>query len=337
MSTQPTLSMPAWFSNAACSIVNAKRPLWQYELLGQIFSDAVDQVASIDPPFAGEQMPDAATFDTFGFYCLGFVERLANNLESMNPVITREVDTVANGGMHMFGDVAAKMGESYLQAKQMVQEAKRLPVHCEGMIPRSAWRRELEGYMVKIKEDLCDMASQGMLIHESIGESILARVRQAQKRVQDGEDCVLDLNLRFSFEADMFNEHLQDFIDCMDAMERAIEARHQVNKAAINYGVPRAGRIYLHQSLTNPDLVTVTVKLDGEGSAALTSRWKMLQSYVCIREVQVCDLRRAEACVRSLMDAHQSTSLPTAYQIPAAKASELIYRVAQLYSFPSMT
>lgn len=339
MSAQPMLSVPAWFSNAARAILVAKRPLWQYELLGQVLTDAVDQMAGIEVSGLAEpaEMVDAVTFDCFGNHCLQLVEQLATNLERMNPVIAQEVEVISEGGMHAFGEVAAKMGETFLLAKKLSKDVEKLPVRCVDMAHRSVWRRELEACMVRVRNDLRDLAVLSVQIHESIGDEILAKVRQTQRRIENEEPCVLDLNLRFPFDSDKFNDDLQGFIDCLDVMNRVLEAKVHISKAAINYGVPRPGRISLHQSLSDPDLVTVTVRPDGEGSAALTSPWKMLQSFVCIREVRVGDLRRAEACMRTLLDPFQGSSFPTTYQIPAAEASELIYRVEQLYPFPSTT
>ncbi|NEX61930.1 hypothetical protein [Noviherbaspirillum galbum] len=336
MSTQPTVSVPAGFSDAARAIVAARRPCWQYELLGQILCDAVEEAATMDPP-GPVSMPAETSFPSFGSYCLELVERLASNLESMNPAIAEEVTQIANGGMHAFGKVASSMTETYLQARQLAHEIARLPTRSADLTPRPAWRRELEGYMVKVKEDLCDMAAQSLLIHESIGESIMARVRSAQKRTQAGEPCVLDLNLRFCFESSTFNEHLQQFIDCLDMMSRVLDAKIGITKTSLQHGTPQPGRICLYQSLFDADLVAVTVRCDGEESAALTVPWKMLRSYACIREARVYDVRRAEACVRSLLEPHHTTGVPVTYQLPVAEASELVRRVAQLYALPSMS
>lgn len=339
MSTQPfSLTTPAWFSDAARSILEARRPLWQYELLGQILCDAVDQASTMQVPDSGASMPAAVSFPGFGAYCLEMVERLANNLESMNPVIAEEVEQIAQGGMHAFGTIAAKMAETYLEGKQIEREVGGLAVRCADLTPHTAWRRELESYMARVKKDLCDMAARALLIHQSIGESILARVRQTQHRVEaGGEDgCILDLNLRFSFESDTFNEHLQLFINCVDTMNRVVDAKIRIARSPVQYGVPRPGKIYLYQDLFDADVVAVAAHYDEGAQPVIPASGTTVPSWVCIREVQVADLSRAEACVRVLFDAHRTVSFPMTYQLPAAEASELILRVSQLYSLPTM-
>jgi hypothetical protein len=337
MSTQPSVSVPASFSEAARAIVAAKRPLWQYELLGQILSDSVERAVAVQSPEPAGNVAGETTFPSFGNYCLDLVERLASNLESMNPVIAKEVNEIAQGSMPAYSRVAAGMGETYLRGRRLAQEAAGLPIQCAEMMPRPAWRRELESHMAKVKADLCDMAAQSLLIYESIGDSILARVRQTQKRALDEEGSVLDLNLRFSFESDTFNDHLQDFINCLDVMNMALDAKARTTRLAAGDGSPRPGKIYLYQSLFDPDMVIVTVGYDGEQNPVASPSTMLLQSYVCIREARVYDVHRAEACVRSLFDAHQAAGAPATYQIPAAEASEIVHRVTQLYSLPSMS
>jgi hypothetical protein len=347
MSTHPSsLTTPAWFSEAARTIVEARRPLWQYELLGQVLCDAVEQASTMAVPVPENAAPLPATvsFPSFGSYCLELVERLANNLESMNPVIAEEVEQIAHGGMHAFGNIAARMAEAFLVGRQIEREVSGLAVRCADLTPHTAWRRELERYMAKVKNDLCEMAARALLIHQSIGESILARVRQTQHRVEAGSDegCILDLNLRFSFETDTFNEHLQLFINCIDMMNRVVDARARIARSPVQYGLARPGKIFLYQDLFDADVVAVSSRYDDGHNTALASSTspaasaKATPSYVCIREVQVADLSRAEACVRALLDAYQTATFPITYQLPAAEASELILRVSQLYSLPSM-
>jgi hypothetical protein len=342
MSTHPSsLTTPAWFSEAARSIVEARRPLWQYELLGQVLCDAVEQASTMAVPESTVSMPATVSFPSFGSYCLELVERLANNLESMNPVIAEEVEHIAHGGMHAFGNIAARMAEAFLVGRQIEREVSGLAVRCADLTPHTAWRRELESYMARVRNDLCEMASRALLIHQSIGESILARVRQTQHRVEAGgeEGCILDLNLRFSFEVDTFNEHLQLFINCIDTMNRVVDARIRIARSPVQYGLARPGKIFLYQDLFDADVVAVSSRYDeghDKASAASASPAKAMPSYVCIREVQVADLSRAEACVRALLDAYQTATFPITYQLPAAEASELILRVSQLYSLPTM-
>lgn len=326
--------------------------MWQYELLGQVLSDAVERAVAIEAPESGTAVAAETSFPSFGNYCLDLVERLASNLESMNPVIAREINDIAQGNMQAYARVAAGMGETYLRGRRLALEATGMPVHCTELMPRAAWRRELESHMAKVKADLSDMAEQSLLIYEGIGDSILARVRQTQKRSLDEGMSVLDLNLRFCFESDTFNEHLQDFINCLDVMNMALDAKVRTTRAAVKDGSPRPGRMYLHQSLFDPDMVAVTIRHDGDPNVALTPPWTIPQSYVCIREARVYDVHRAEACIRSLLDAYQTAdppcdapaasmvpapvASPVIYQLPAAEASALVLRVAQLYSLPSM-
>jgi hypothetical protein len=354
MSTHPSsLTTPAWFSEAARTIVEARRPLWQYELLGQVLCDAVDQAGTMAVPDSAVSVPASVSFPGFGSYCLELVERLANNLESMNPVIAEEVEQIAHGGMHAFGNIAAKMAEAFLVGRQLEREVNGLSVRCAELTPHTAWRRELEGYMAKVKNDLCEMASRALLIHQSIGESILARVRQTQHKVEAGSEdgCILDLNLRFSFETDTFNDHLQLFINCIDTMNRVVDARILIARSPVQYGLARPGKIFLYQDLFDADVVSVGSRYDdGQDTASAssssslpsvslrlpTSPAKSMPSYVCIREVHVADLSRAEACVHALLDAYRTATFPVTYQLPATEASELILRVSQLYSLPSM-
>jgi hypothetical protein len=334
MSANPSLLLPASFSNAACAIFYAHRRWWQYELLGQVLVDAIDQQNSVSETELETVIPVRVPAEEVASLYKRLVQGIQDNIENLTLLFDQDSEGIAQGNLDSFERVAAKARYGYLRAKDLAIEASRLPVKHNDLKMCLEWRLELDGYMEEIKDYFCELTSKNLLIHEGVGEAILARVRQTQQAQHHSpSDPQADLDLQFSFTIDFseYELHLAPYANCLNKMSKVLAAVIQVASASAHHGSARPGKLCLHQHLFESNLVAVTSRFNTQDSAAIMTPWKMLQSYVCVAEVNVSDLRRVEACVRSLLESHRSAGSPATYQIDPDEAAELIARVSQLY------
>jgi hypothetical protein len=331
MSANPSLLLPASFSNAACGIFYAHRRWWQYELLGQVLVDAIDQQNAVSDTELEPVIPVRVPAEEVASLYKRLVQGIQDNIEGLTLLFDRDSEGIAQGNLDSFERVAAKARYGYLRAKDLALEATRLPVKHNDLKMCLEWRLELDGYMEEIKDYFCELTSKNLLIHEGVGEAILARVRQTQQQSPSDPQAELDLQFSFTIDFSEYEAHLAPYATCLNKMSKVLAAVIQVASASVHHGNARPGKLCLHQHLFEANLVAVTSRFTTQDSAAIMTPWKMLQSFVCIAEVNVSDLRRVEACVRSLLEAHRTSGSPATYQISPDEAAELISRVSQLY------
>jgi hypothetical protein len=331
MSANPSFLLPASFSTAACAIYSGHRRWWQYELLGQVLVDAIDQQNAVSGHDIDTRPITYVPADEVASYYKRLVQGIQDNIEGLTLLFEQDDDGIAQGDLASFERVAAKARYGYLRAKDLAMEAARLPVKHHDLKMCLEWRLELDGYMEEIKTYLCELTAKNLLIHEGVGEAILARVRQAQWQAPSGGQAELDLQFSFTIDFSEYDSHLAPYAVCLNKMSRVLAAVIQVSTAAMQSGTARPGKICLHQHMFRPDVVAITGRFDTQDSAAIVTPWKMLQSYVCISEIGVSDLRRADACIRVLLESHRASSCPTTYTIDPKEAADLISRVSQLY------
>ncbi|NEX62550.1 hypothetical protein [Noviherbaspirillum galbum] len=329
MPSGPSSAIPATFSDTARLIYAARRQWWQYELLGQVLVDAIAQCETVSFPEPEGVFPADAGITGLEAVYKDMVRRVYENNAGLNDLLGPDAGDVSQGVLEAMERIAARSQMRYLTAKRLVSEATGLPAWCVTVTGCDAWCRELQGHLQDVRDGMLKLTAMNQLIHESVGETILARVQQAQQLSEAGQPVTLDLKLRFSLDMENYAQPVGAFSDAIADMATVAGAMSELGTSETDDDV-QAGTVYLHQHLFYPDMVAITVATDREACADGLAFGELPQSFACVHQEHVRDVRRADACMRSLLDDCCVSRHPTAYQVEPARVARLLQRAGQL-------